>query len=492
MAAALLAVGAVQAAAQFVLDASLPKNPYGGTYTLSGGGPPPPHNTGSYQYSNGTYGITAGVGLVGSSVSLSGQVVFKYKWSGDPSSVPPQAIAHLSASASWTDGSSGGAASDGISTNDYHVAAPQGGTQRASGGASGDKWETVDVQSDGTFEVKLSPSASNGNGTASVGVKVEVFAATLSVDGTVLVGNQLKGLIGKQQTGSVNVSGLVAKNHTWSITGGEPFRTVQTLSAPTAANPSNTARSYARFLDVVSDPHPATKTFYASKPEDETVKCTVDLYLPNSTTKLATVTLKRNVKVLAPDDTLEITDSSGTQGSVIGAGQGGVVIAQAGLPSGVLMSYKANTPTPFIEGKVAICQKVQMHDTVQPSGDEEGFASYWLDSAFPYPGSEKTGGATASSVPDTPSRDVTGEDEFDINRDYLATSIYLPDSGGVYVPLRTWGWHWNFSAKKTNGAWGDAEGGITIDGLVGGLYNLENAEWSRVWINSIYFEYASP
>ena len=278
-----------------------------------------------------------------------------------------------------------------------------------------------------------------------------MYGATLAIDGTVPVGSQLKGLIGKQQTGTVTVSELVVKNHTWSVSGAEPFRTVQISSAPTAANPSNTTRSYARFLDVVSDPHPASKSFYASKPEDETVKCTVDLYLPNSTTKLATVTLKRNVKILAPDDTLEITDSSGTQGSVIGAGQGGVIIAQAGLPSGVLMSYKANTPTPFIQGKVAICQKIQMHDTVQPSGDEEGFTSYWLDSAFPYPGSEKTGGTTASSVPDTPSRDVTCEDEFDLSRDYLATSIYQPDGGGVYVPLRTWGWHWNFSAKKTNG-----------------------------------------
>lgn len=53
---AVLAVGAVQATAQFALaptNASLPKNPFGGTVST-------PYGTGSYTYSNGTYRGGAG------------------------------------------------------------------------------------------------------------------------------------------------------------------------------------------------------------------------------------------------------------------------------------------------------------------------------------------------------------------------------------------------------------------------------------------------
>ena len=70
MAAALLVVGAVQAAAQFVLDASLPKNPYGGTYNLTTG-PPLPFRTGPYTYSNGSYSFGP---ASGGTVTLQGGV----------------------------------------------------------------------------------------------------------------------------------------------------------------------------------------------------------------------------------------------------------------------------------------------------------------------------------------------------------------------------------------------------------------------------------
>ena len=137
--------------AQFVLDDGQGHaKPFGGTSNVTTG-PPPPLRTNPYTYSNGSYGAT---NVSGGTVTLSGGVTFRYRWTGPAGGAPTKAVVTVSSLALWSHGASGSAA-NGLGS--AYTSFPGDANSPPTGSSSGSRTTLEDVPSDGILKVELTP-----------------------------------------------------------------------------------------------------------------------------------------------------------------------------------------------------------------------------------------------------------------------------------------------------------------------------------------------
>ncbi|GEM_PF-2772080 len=482
-------LGATQATAQFVLDNSLPKNPYGGTYTVTQG-PPPPYRTGSY--SSGTNPSSYGKTISGGTVTLSGEVVFKYKWAGAPGAVPQKAYVLVESDAGWHNGS-GTDADNGL--QDPYVYRPHTGEGVSPTGQSyGIHFQTKDV-TNGTFEVKLSPSV-HTNGEAILNVRVQVIDVGMTIAGVneTLSSTASQVLVGQHQTATVYASGgYTLKNKAWTVAGPKTFGRV--LSGTQHSNTDFPGETYldSHHYDlpvVIDQPNQDSASFYEAAPGAEKVTCTAGLYDPNGAF-VQSVTIARDVSVLVPDygltlqaGTTQLIDSGGT-----------VNLFSTG--PGMKYTYFAKTPTGFAVssggsqnyGLVAIGQLVKSDRAVNPHPPYRhvGWSDYRLDNTFPYNKAKEVSANVNSTAPvedsDSPGMSFpSAATSAVISDDFYTTCMYLPPGDGVYVPLREKDWSWHATGTKVNTNW--AGSGNPVAGPGGGDFDLDKLSWDAAITNS--------
>lgn len=492
----MIAVLAVTSMAQFVLDTSLTKNPSGGTYTLTAG-PPPPFRNGAYTLTSGTYGVT---NMAGGSVTLAGEVTYKFKWTGPPGSTPTKAYLLINSSATWHDGGSGDA-DNGIGTP--YVAVTGTGSVSPSGYSTGSKFDVKDV-TDGTFEVKLTPTV-HTTGSATVSISVQAINLTMAITGVneTVSASASEALVGQQQTATVAASGgYVLKNKSWSVSGPKTFGKVisgaehDNTNFPYPSNPTG----YETYFDsrkydlpiVINAPDNVSTTFYEAATGTETVTCTADLYDANSNMQVSGVSISRDVAVIAPE--YDITLTPGT--SQVYVSGGSVYVGTTG--PGMSFSYYCKTPSGFgsssDHGKLALCQLIKQDVLINPHPpfDHLGFSDYRLDNTFPFRKDHEVDAIYGSGSPrsdsDTPDVSfptfLSGQSPTSATAtdDFYMSVIYRPPGTGEYVPLREKDWTWHATASVSGGLWT-----VTGNPQVGpgsADFDLDKVSWEHAAINN--------
>ena len=352
-----------------------------------------------------------------------------------------------------------------------------------------------EVQGGESFEVAVEPSASASDdqyGTCGVSVIVSCTPVTLSVAGTIPdADGDLQGLIGLQQIASVETGTYEAKNHVWSVSG--DVQTFEYLAQPPPDGLGQFSREYVnKGLGTAPPPPAPIRAFYASKDGDEAVTCMVDLYLPGTTTLIGSVTVEREVTILAPEAFFKIVDISLLPPGVDNFSN--PIRAYSGDPLTVEFRHRAETPDPFTGGSVAILQKLAENTIYSPAppGGHFGFATPRLDDSFPYDNVNAADGTLWTNDNDTPfDYVIPGTTGLNLNVAFMTTSMYQP-VGGVYVPLLSQPWTWNMSATRNlSGNWVTNSGSIGIQSGFGAPFVLPNAEFGKVARSGHRYDYAT-
>ena len=427
--------------------------------------PNSPTYSGSYAYSNGSYG--GGGDAYDKTVSCSGQIAATLTWvfpqSGPVLPPPPCAIVTqtctVSASAPTGSGSTGF----------------PGPGQSLSGGGSLSGILYTGVNNPGaSIPVTCTPGASftppfGSTGQVSVSYAVTASPITLTLAGTIKdsSGND-NILVGQDCKATLNGIPSALQPYTtyaWKVSGTKFQDWEPTTPAFPNASPPTQANSQASYYDGGSPPATNPTKWYWNDPKNamETVSCTATVTPPagQGAAFSVTATAPKPVSVQVPGFTftatpgyIQINTKAPNQGGALDLYAGGV----AGGSAGVSWTATCTTPPLFGKGNVELIQLATPNLSyteyvgimkVGPRHDDPQNGQMGLDGQCPYPGSSYTEGDqtpfTSNDSPTAPLSNSIGS--IIMTHQFTDYLMYIPPGSSQVVPLATLTWGLNMTGS---------------------------------------------
>jgi len=415
----------------------------------------PPGSPTDYRLnSNGYWGRDIGLG---GTVSATGTITAVFTWIPDPGNPleppPKDVIVHeyclASAGAMSQPGSASASADNGLGSPSDSSTTPitivSGGQtivlgQSAGSSSVGSKY----TKKDGGYTITLtcSPSATatgGRNSSASVLYKATVSPVTVTLGGGIGTAGDKQYVIGQLCTASVTAGGLAPVSYSWSVSGGEPFKSYNANESTAVFTP----------LGAMIQ---SSAQFYWKKPDDATVTCNVLLVTPDGT--IISATAEAECGVVSPDYTLT-SPSIGT-----------VQALPRDKPSYMKLTGVRFTDTDNVTKITGILWVASVTDPTGFNGGGWNFTqivsldgAWALDTWFPYEprGSAFPANGTIKKSGDSPSDPFAGT-YVSVRYNFKVYTLYVP-SGGCYVPLKNILWSWYGTATLSGEDWTIVESG---------------------------------
>lgn len=416
----------------------------------------------------------SGMGLIGpGTITCEGEITATFTWAEDYVGEPPpdKVLVARYSSATFSASSNPGTGSGNRNNDLGHT--PSGNTQE------GWKYEPVDNPG-ASFTVKCSPSATaTGNVSAGAYVIFRAIANPLEVNlaGGIGEPHNKKYLIGQKVTATITNGGLTPTSHSWSVSGGEPFKSW------TADNNSSSYTGMGSETDTTLEFHFRKPTQSGAK---AIVTCTTHLEVPAGALPAAGLdfTLSRQCVAEKPFNSLSVDI-----GTVLGApiGNPNTIILYGGTingnTGGIVWDGTVTTPQDYTlvysnAGGWNYTQIVTTHrvfNGIYGPSHESLNGSLVLDTTYPYepydednptPELQYVAGGQNVYEGDTPSDYLAYPRTYvDILDSFVTYTMYTPPGdGSATVPLKSLIWYW--------------EGEATPNFL--GIWTVfnTNAEWS--------------